>query len=349
MTGFAVFLMMGVNAYLCFKKMMSEHKVDQICFSKNEAFLLSRATDRFAFEVDFTMHNPARVTAIYNRTTKYLLQSWINVEIYHVGKDNDSSFALDTASVTSMCIPEISSEMNQPGYSFPAQNQPKPFEDLLLLSIKFQNVSDVSLGFILESIQTFKERFRILFKGNRVAALVHRVQFSYQKSKIQDGKTDFLLSLPGTFRSATVKATDSNTNFTIHLCWLTGAYKSQNYIKEIWPVLCTENFQHITSYNHCQNFSLAGKNDWFYLYFRNQISSNFPPNVSVSRGKKSWINAVNLCQAAGGFLPMLRDMHEFDEMAALLKLKAPGIDPLHAMFLGIVKNSMKVRSPCLYL
>ena len=64
------------------------------------------------------------------------------------------------------------------------------------------------------------------------------------------------------------------------------------------------------------------------------INNKYPKRESKAKIIKSWTEASNLCKSIGGYLPLIRNQDELDEIITFLKL-SEDMPPVEGLYIGL--------------
>ena len=80
---------------------------------------------------------------------------------------------------------------------------------------------------------------------------------------------------------------------------------------------------------------------WAEVGFTIPKNNKCPKQQSKAKVIKSWTEASQLCKLIGGYLPLIRNRDELDEIIAFLKL-SKNMPPVEGLYIGL-RNSFKTQ------
>ena len=174
-----------------------------------------------------------------------------------------------------------------------------------------------------------------------------------------------IIGLPGLLRSVTLEALGFVRNYTIDIHWIPHILSKspfqagdEKFCHEDLPKNSKHNyclnytslqntylfFWNFTQYLHCYiapvpSFRMYFEKTWAKAGFTIPINNTCPTQQSKGKVIKSWTEASQLCTSIGGYLPLIRNRDELDEIIYFLKL-SKDMPPVEALYIGI-KTSLK--------
>ena len=160
------------------------------------------------------------------------------------------------------------------------------------------------------------------------------------------------ISLPGYVTHVTVDTLNIMKNYTINLHWIPNMLNRGSFTPSDVS-LCNKDLLPTTIYTYCLNYTSAQKS---YIFFWNiyryhkkyefynmysqlayiQKTSDRRDHDMTNKKQvaKSWIEASDLCKSIGGFLPIIRNRDELDELITFIR-SSEDMPPVEALYIGL--------------
>ena len=178
------------------------------------------------------------------------------------------------------------------------------------------------------------------------------------------------VGLPLSLRLVTLETLNSFQNYTVDVFWIHNLFGSYNQSND--ERFCNKHVLEKTNYNYCLNYTSAKNTDLFFWNFAEYLqcyvtaplhlkyvlipyiglgytiskNNKCPKPQSKVKNIKSWTEASYLCQSIGGYLPLIRNRDELDEIIAFLKL-SKNMPPVEALYIGVT-GSLKPQVTLLF-
>ena len=167
------------------------------------------------------------------------------------------------------------------------------------------------------------------------------------------------ISLPGRLRSVTFEALNFFQNYTINVHWIPQLI-SRNFYQSNNEGFCHKDIMTTTKHTYCLNYtsvqssylffwnftkylhcyyvpsphSILDHEHWAAVGFTIPKNNKCPKRESKSKVIKSWTEASEMCKSIGGYLPLIRNQDELDEIIAFLKL-SEDMPPVEGLYIGL--------------
>ena len=172
------------------------------------------------------------------------------------------------------------------------------------------------------------------------------------------------VSLPGNLRSVTFKALNFVRSYTINVHYIQDVF-SQNSYRTNNERFCHKDIMTTAKINYCLNHTSVQNSYLFFWNFTQYLQCYYvppffmtgydrvkswaevgftipkndkcPKQQSKAKVIKSWTEASKLCKSIGGYLPLIRNRDELDEILAFLKL-SEDMPPVEGLYIGIQRS-----------
>ena len=172
------------------------------------------------------------------------------------------------------------------------------------------------------------------------------------------------VSLPGNLRSVTFKALNFVQSYTINVHYIQDVF-SQNSYRTNNERFCHKDIMTTAKINYCLNHTSVQNSYLFFWNFTKYLQCYYvppffmtgydrvkswaevgftipkngkcPKQQSKAKVIKSWTEASKLCKSIGGYLPLIRNRDELDEILAFLKL-SEDMPPVEGLYIGIQRS-----------
>ena len=167
------------------------------------------------------------------------------------------------------------------------------------------------------------------------------------------------ISLPGILRSVTFEALNFFQNYTINVHWIPELL-SRNFYQPHNDRFCHKDVMIRTKHNYCLNYTSVQSSYLFFWNFTQYLHCYYVPSThsnvdreswaavgfTIPKNNKcpkqqskakvinSWTEASKLCKSIGGYLPLIRNRDEMDEIIAFLKL-SEDMPPVEGLYIGL--------------
>ena len=169
---------------------------------------------------------------------------------------------------------------------------------------------------------------------------------------------DFLkkaISLPGYIIYIIIDTLNFMRNYTINLHWIPNMLNGSSF-KPSDVNLCKKDLLPTTVYTYCLNYTSVHKSYiffwkifWYLEYYEVKnpytyenhkyiLKKSETYNKKTQKVAKSWTEASKLCRLIGGFLPLIRNRDELDEIITFLK-SSDDMPPVEALLIGLRRVS----------
>ena len=225
-------------------------------------------------------------------------------------------------------------------FSFTYEKQPQTLSLVVLKShmviLQLRKLTrNVKIANIASEMET---RHKYRARGHDISLKVRaNTLFSFSKKHKHQ-----IIALPGLLYHVSMALIEGRGSI-LNIYWVLDNYADYDYFLKEDPEKCNDHF--VFSYPLCFNYSNVGptKSEHYYVFFWN-VYRLYDRKDRRRKALKSWLEANKLCTSINGYLPILRNKDELNELIALLRLSKL-IPPVEYLYIGLrqeIKTGNKV-------